>query len=109
MRAGRMRETLIFLELKETQTPSGAVKKEWTEVYKCRAMYKRASPVYDKDGVNAKELFRGDNIYMIVRMADAVNDLLRVKHNGIMYEIIPPIEPNYTDRTLQIQIRRYNE
>lgn len=109
MRAGSMRERLTFLEYQEYQTPSGAMKREWVEVYTCRAMYKRASPVYDKDGVEAKEMFRGDNIYMIVRKTDKISDSMRVKYNGNVCEIIPPIEPNHTDHTLQIQMRRVNE
>ena len=104
-----MREILTFLTVTETQTPSGAVKKEWVETYKCRAFYKKASPVYDKDGVDAREEFRGDNIYMIVRRTDAINDLMRIGYKGNIYDIIPPIVPNHTGHTLQIQIRRINK
>lgn len=109
MRAGSMREHLKFYTHTETQTPSGAVKKEWVETYRCRATYKKASPVYDKDGVDAREEFRGDNIYMVIRKTDRVNDLMRVGYNGNMYDIIPPVQPNHTDHTLQIQIRRLND
>jgi SPP1 family predicted phage head-tail adaptor len=109
MRAGSMRERVVFYALEEYQTPSGAVKKDWKESYKCRAFYKKATPVYDKDGVLAREEFRGDNIYLVIRKTGKVNDLMRVEYNGNMHDIIPPIEPNHRDHTLQIQIRRLNE
>lgn len=108
MRAGSMREKLTFFELVETQSPSGAVKKEWAPAYGCRAYFKKANPVYDKDGVEAREEFRGDNIYLIIRKTNKVNDLMRVEYNGMKYDIIPPIVPIYADNTLQIQIRRLN-
>lgn len=109
MRAGSMREQLVFYRLQKTQTPSGATKEDWVEEYRCRARYQKATPVYDKDGVDARELFRGDNIYMIVRGTNRINDLMRVKYAGRMHSIIPPIEPNHADHTIQIQIRRINE
>lgn len=104
-----MRERLIFYKLEKTQTPSGASKEILVEKYRCRARYKKATPVYDKDGVSAKELFRGDNIYMIVRRTKSINDTMKVEYDGRLYEIIPPIEPNHADNTIQIQIRRINE
>ena len=109
MRAGSMRERLTFLEEVETQTPSGAIKREWIEIYSCRAFYRKSSPVYDKDGVEARERFKGDNLYMIIRKNKKVHDLMRVRYNNTIYEVIPPIKPNHTDHTLEVQIRRLNE
>lgn len=108
MRAGSMRERLNFYQLTETQTPSGAVKKTWVSVYECRGFYKRSSPVYDKDGVEAKELYRGETIFMIVRETSHINANYRVGYKGFMYEIIL-IAPIHSDNTLEIQLRKINE
>ena len=108
MRAGAMRETLVFSEHTETQTASGAVVKTWVEKYTCRAMIKRSSPVFDKDGVEAKEEYTGVNMYFIVRMASVIHEKMRVKYGSYQYEILL-MEPNYSDRTLLIQTRRVNE
>ena len=108
MRAGAMRETLVFSEHTETQTASGAVVKTWVEKYTCRAMIKRSSPVFDKDGVEAKEEYTGINLYFIVRMTASIHERMRIAYGGYQYEIIL-IEPNYSDKTLLIQTRRVNE
>ena len=108
MRAGAMRETLVFSEHTETQTASGAVVKTWVEKYTCRAMIKRSSPVFDKDGLEAKEEYTGVNMYFIVRMASVIHEKMRVKYGSYQYEILL-MEPNYSDRTLLIQTRRVNE
>ena len=108
MRAGAMRETLVFSEHTETQSASGAVVKNWVEKYRCKAMIKRSSPVFDKDGVEAKEEYTGVNMYFIVRMASVIHEKMRVKYGSYQYEILL-MEPNYSDRTLLIQTRRVNE
>lgn len=108
MRAGSMRERLIFYALNEVQTSSGAVKKTWVPVYNCRGFYKRSSPVYDKDGVEAKELYRGETIFMIVRETSQINANYRVGYKGFMYEIIL-IAPIHSDNTMELQLRKINE
>ena len=108
MRAGAMRENLTFSTLSETQTASGSVTKQWVESYSCKAMLKRVSPVYDKDGVQAKEEYQGTNQYFIVRMTSTITDKMRISYRGNWYEIIL-IEPIYADRTMIIQARRINE
>lgn len=108
MRAGDMREFLDFYEMRETTSPSGAFKRDWVKVFSRRAMFKRSRPVYDKDGVEARELYRGATHYMVIRMDNDVHTGLRVGYKGNRYEIIL-IEPNHRDRTNTIQIRRLNE
>ena len=108
MRAGAMRETLVFSEHTETQTSSGAVVKSWVEKYTCRAMIKRSSPVFDKDGVEAKEEYTGINLYFIVRMTSSIHEKMRIAYGGYQYDIVL-IEPIYADKTLLIQTRRVNE
>lgn len=108
MKAGDMREFLDFYEMRETTSPSGAFKRDWVKVFSRRAMFKRSRPVYDKDGVEARELYRGATHYMVIRMDNEVHTGLRVGYKGDRYEIIL-IEPNHRDRTSTIQIRRLNE
>ena len=108
MKAGSMRERLTFHELKKTQSLSGAVRKEWSQVYSCRGFYKKSAPVYDKDGVEARELYQGETIFMIVRETTLINENQRVGYKGFMYEIILVI-PIHSDNTLQLQLRKINE
>lgn len=108
MKSGSMRERLTFYELTEIQSPSGAIKKTWTAVYQSRGFYKRSSPVYDKDGVEARELYRGETIFMIVRNTSKINQFQRVGYKNFMYEIIL-IAPIHADRTLELQLRKINE
>lgn len=103
-----MREFLDFYEMRETTSPSGAFKREWVKVFSRRAMFKRSRPVYDKDGVEARELYRGATLSMVIRMDNQVHTGLRVTYKGDKYEILL-IEPNHRDRTNTIQIRRLNE
>ena len=43
MRAGLLKETLIFEALTKEKTPSGAISKEYKEVFRCRAYRKKQS------------------------------------------------------------------
>lgn len=108
MKAGDMREFLDFYEMRETLSPSGAFKRDWVQVFSRRAMFKRSKPVYDKDGVEAREMFKGATHNMVLRMDSKITTSLRVAYSGNMYEIVL-IEPNHRDRTYTIQIRRLNE
>ena len=108
MKAGDMREFLDFYEMGETNSPSGAFKRDWVKVFSRRAMCKRSKPVYDKDGVEAREMYRGATHYVDIRMDNDVHTGLRVGYKGDSDEIIL-IEPNHRDRTNTIQIRRLNE
>ena len=108
MRAGAMRENLVFMQYAETQSLSGAVIKSWVDRYTCRASIKRSTPVFDKDGVEAKEEYSGINLYFIVRMTPVINEKMRIKYDGYQYEILL-IEPNYADKTYLLQTRRVNE
>jgi len=108
MRAGAMREFLDFYERQSSTSESGAVKHEWVNTFSRRAAFKSSKPVYDKDGVEARELYRGQTIYMVIRMDCDIKDTHRIKYKGDMYEIIL-IKPNYNDRTYEIQMRKLNE
>ncbi len=108
MKAGSMREHLTFYDLTETQTPSGATKKAWVETYKCRAFYKKSAPTYDKDGVEAREVYQGDTVFMIVRETAKINEKQRIGYKNLMYEIIL-IMPIHSDHTLQLQLKRIND
>lgn len=108
MRAGSLREFLDFRELVQVQKPSGAIKQEWESVYQCRAYLKKSSPVYDKDGVDAKELYQGTNRYFIIRRTDKVTEKQRIYWNGGAYSILL-IQPNIDDNTLLLQVRQLND
>lgn len=108
MKAGEMREFLDFYEMRETRSPSGAFRREWVKTFSRRAMLKRSRPVFDKDGVDAREMYIGATHNMVLRMDNGIHTGLRVGYAGDSYEIIL-IEPNHRDRTISIPIRRVNE
>lgn len=105
MRAGNLRQFLEFKELQKVQRPSGSFQNEWVTVYKCRAEILKSSPIYDKDGVDAKEIFQGTNRFMKIRNTSRVNEKQRVVWKGSEYEILV-INPQIDDNTLRLQLRQ---
>lgn len=86
MRAGLLRETLIFKELKEVRSPTGFVKKEYAVVLTCKAYKKKLSSVIG-DGVNAMEQFIGNTIVFQVRYYPVIKENQKVEYQGKDYSI----------------------
>ncbi|BEG98109.1 phage head completion protein [Bacteroides sedimenti] len=108
MRAASLREFIEFLELRTTQGVSGEYKKEYVSVYKCRAYLRKSAPSYDKDGVDAMELFKGVSRTFQIRRSDKVNEKQVLVYAGDRYEILM-IQPNADDNSLLIQVRKINK
>lgn len=86
MRAGLLRETLIFKELKEISSPSGFVKKEYVPILTCKAYKKKLSSVIG-DGVNAMEQFIGNTIVFQIRYNPTIKENQKVEYQGKDYSI----------------------
>lgn len=100
IRAGSLKETLIFEALTKEKTPSGAISKEYKEVFRCRAYRKKQSIVTGDE--NAKELFIGQMAVMLVRKYPQINYNCRVKWAECTWEI-KMIEPHDNELTLTLK------
>nr|DAH86363.1 MAG TPA: Putative head tail adaptor [Caudoviricetes sp.] len=104
MRAGLLREMLIFKELREHQSETGFVVKEYEEVFRCRGYRRKMTLVVDKDGLSAMEQFIGKTIIFQVRAYPIIKDTQRVVYFNNIYEI-KMIDPR-TDGTLILTLSR---
>lgn len=100
IRAGSLKETLIFEALTKEKTPSGAISKEYKEVFRCRAYRKRQSIVVGDE--NAMEQFIGQMTVMQVRKYPQIDYSCRVKWAGCTWEI-KMIEPRDNELTLTLK------
>lgn len=101
MKAGLLREWLVFKAPEETRSPSGAVKKEYVEVFRCRANRRKMSVLAGE--VSAMEQFIGHTIIMQVRRYPLIKENLRVSYNGNEYSI-KMINPQMGDNTLLLTL-----
>ena len=108
MRAGLLREIVVFKEPRMVQTATGAVSKEYVAVHRCRAYKKRFSNVTDKDKIDAKEEFYGHFGVLQVRYSPKINDRQIVEFQGVDYEIIL-LDRNITDNTYLVNVNKMNE
>lgn len=87
MRAGLLREILVFEELKAVTSPSGAVSKCYVKVYTCKGYKKKLSFIRDADGMNAREEFIENTLVFQVRYHPVINEKQRVLYQGQYYSI----------------------
>lgn len=87
MRAGLLRETLIFKGLVSEQSPSGAIRKEYQPILTCKASRRKMSAVVDQSGVNAMEQFIGSIVVFQTRYYPTIKENQRVSWQGRDYEI----------------------
>lgn len=103
MRAGSLKEVLRFEELTKVKTPTGAISKEYKEVFKCKAYRKKQSILIGDE--NAKEEFIGQMVVMVVRKYPNINYNCRVKWAFATWEI-KMIEPD--GGTLTLTLKKVN-
>lgn len=85
MRAGLLRHIITFQEEKTLEMPSGAIKREWVDVTTIKAEKKKVTSV--NTDIDAKEEFTGNTVIFRTRYYPAINDKMRVKFNGTVYNI----------------------
>lgn len=105
MRAGLLRELLVFKSPVETQSPTGAIKKEYKEIFQCRASRKQMSLIADRDGVNAMEQFIGHTLVFQVRNYPVIKENLRVTYNGNEYNL-KMVNPQMYDNSLLLTLEK---
>lgn len=104
MRAGLLNEVLIFKELREYQSETGFVVKEYKEIFRCKTNRRKMTLVVDKDGVSAMEQFVGRMIVFQVRAYPIIKGTQRVEYLNNIYEI-KMIDPQ-RDNTLILTLNR---
>ena len=87
MRAGLLREILIFQELKLIQSETGAAKKEYVTILTCKAYRKKQAMEVSRDGVSAMEQFTGHTIVFQTRYYPLIKENQRVEYQGRQYSI----------------------
>lgn len=105
MRAGALREILIFKSPVETKSDTGAVKKEYKEVFRCKAYRRKMSLIVDRDGVSAMEQFIGNTLVFQVRNYPLIKENQRVSYNGGEY-LLKLINPQMNDNTLVLTLEK---
>ena len=103
--AGTLLYKLIFKEIQNTQSDSGAVTKTKVELFKCRAAKVNNS---GKFLVEAKELFHTNTLDFKIRYNKLLNDKLIVQYENNDY-IITSFDRNLFDNTVSITIDKINE
>lgn len=106
MRAGLLREKVIFEELTEVKTPSGFSRKEYAQVLTTKAYRKKTSVV--SGDMQAFEEFTGNTVILQVRKNPRINDRQRVIYRGTTYRI-KLIDPQISDNTYLITCVKVDE
>lgn len=105
MRAGLLREILVFEEATGIRTPAGSFEKEWKPVFTCKA-YKKKQTVQRGDETNAYEDFIENTVIFQTYQYPVIKDTMRVRWNNNLYRIAL-IDPQ-PDRSYLITCRKEN-
>lgn len=107
MRAGLLRDIVIFKEPIEVRTDTGGVRTEYRQVLKCRAYKKRFSNGTDKDKVDALKEFFGHFGVIQVRYHPLIKEDQILEFRGVDYKIIL-LDKQY-DNTYLINVNKINK
>lgn len=107
MRAGLLRDIVIFKEPVEVRTDTGSVRTEYRQVLKCRAYKRRFFNVTDKDKVDALKEFFGHFGVIQVRYHPKIKEDQILEFRGVDYKIIL-LDKQY-DNTYLVNVNRLNE
>ena len=105
MKAGILRETLIFKELKKETTDTGFIKSSFVQVFTQKAYKKK---ITQDDTEDAKEIFNRSTIQFLLRYNSKVNDKMRVEFENNDYNITA-IDRNREDNSMIITIKKIND
>lgn len=105
MRAGLLREILVFKSPVETQDSTGGFIIDYIESFKCRAYRRKMALIADKDGVSAMEQFIGHTLVFQVRNYPVIKENQHVVYNGNEY-LLKMINPQMSDNTLLLTLEK---
>lgn len=100
MRAGLLKYTLVFEAPIEVKSSTGAINKEYEEIFRCRAQRKKQTLLSVEE--NAYEQFIGQTTVMQVRNYPQIKYGCRVRYADCVWEI-KMIEPAGNELTLTLK------
>ncbi|MEG1685858.1 MAG: phage head closure protein [Bacteroides sp.] len=106
MRAGLLRDRIYFKELREIRSPTGFVKKEYYNIFSCKAYRKKLSTVLG-NGIDAMEEFIGNTIVFQIRYYPIIKNNQRVEYQGNEYDI--SLLDRQIDNTYIITLTKINK
>jgi SPP1 family predicted phage head-tail adaptor len=107
MRAGLLRDVVVFKEPRQVRTDTGGVRPEYVEVLRCRAYKRRFSNVTDKDKIEAHKEFYGHFGVFQVRYHPRIREDQILEYRGVKYKIIL-LDLQY-DNTYLVNVNKMNE
>lgn len=107
MRAGLLRDVVVFKEPRQVRTDTGGVRTEYVEVLRCRAYKRRFSNVTDKDKIEAHKEFYGHFGVFQVRYHPRIREDQILEYRGTEYKIIL-LDKQY-DNTYLVNVNKINE
>jgi SPP1 family predicted phage head-tail adaptor len=106
MRAGLLREKLIFQSKTQTQSGSGALVVSWADSLTARAWKKTAASGTE---FSTKELFIAQRLTFQLRYNSKITSDMRVLYNGILYKIVGIPDKQIQDNTLILVITKIDQ
>lgn len=100
MKAGILRDILVFESATKSRNDTGEIVKEWRPVFRCRAYRKRQSSISGEE--QAREEFLGMSVQFIARKYPQISYGQRVRWAGLLWEI-RMIEPDIDKLTLTLK------
>lgn len=107
MRAGLLRDVVVFKEPRQVRTDTGGVQTEYVEVLRCRAYKRRFSNETDKDKIEAHKEFYGHFGVFQVRYHPRIREDQILEYRGVEYKIIL-LDLQY-DNTYLVNVNKMNE
>ncbi len=101
MRAGLLKEILVFESPTKQETDSGFVRSGYAEIFRCRARRVKQHAVLD-DEESAREVFMGQTAVFQTRKYPQITYDCRVRWGGALW-LIKMIEPESNELTLTLR------
>lgn len=101
MRAGLLKYVLVFEEPVEEKSPTGSTRKDYKEIFRCRAWRKKQTFLHT-DEESAHEQFVSQTTVMQVRKYPQIKYGCRVRYAECVWEI-KMIEPAGNELTLTLK------
>ncbi len=107
MNAGALFYLLKMYDKESEVSPSGHRKERDVLLFSCRAWIKKFRPMYDKDGLMAREEFQGQTIVFQVRYQKKLKKAKELEFDGTRYLIIMQVPQ--VDRTVLVYCRELDK
>ncbi len=107
MRAGLLRDIVVFKEPRRARTPTGGVTTKYVAVLRCRAFKRKFSNVTGKDKIEAHKVFFGHFGVFQVRYHPRIHEDMILEYRGVEYKII--LLDRQSDNTYLVNVNKENE